>query len=495
MTMDHRQTTRHRNLRLRAGLTAALLVSCACLPAARLLAQQPDSTAEPSVATIAEAEARLRELEQDTDRFDTGLIDPLRSLAEMQLGAGRLNAAETLLNRQLEIQRINLGLHSATQIPVLENLIRLYVARGDWDEARDTVSHLVWIHSRSDDINAGEQLDGLQRARAWLMLLLQRDSSDQEARHLLMYQDVSEQMEQLANDLFDSSDPRRLPYLYESSKADLALALTIMQNPLTGQEIIERVEGMRTRPMRPGYTITSVAELEQIYGARASSVSDRSFRRYMSRHSSTIDDMLDIAQENGDSEAEAMLTLYRGDSTLLRQQYERRTGRMAGPQRGRGSLGTAVTYYRDAFDQLRALGHDDEMLMSRFGCPSLLPLSSLYLSLDEYPECSFSETGRLQLETGSALLGSKLPGFSYEPPVLPGNRSPGHSSGTFALNIGTNGQVSGSEVIESFPDESAHRTELRRLLDNLQFRPALEQDGSATRTSSLHMVVRLVRDK
>ncbi|MEX1197322.1 MAG: tetratricopeptide repeat protein [Pseudohongiellaceae bacterium] len=456
------------------------------------MAQQSDSGAEPGTATIAEAEARLQELEQDAGRFDTGLIEPLRSLAEMQLGAGRLNAAETLLNRQLDIQRINLGLHSATQIPVLENLIRLYVARGEWEEARDTVSHLVWIHSRSDDINAGEQLAGLQRARAWLMLLLQRDSSDQEARHLLMYRDVSERMEQLSSELFDEKDPRRLPYLYESSKADLALALTIMQNPLTGQEIIEYVEGIRGRPMRQTYTITSVADLEQIYGARASSVSDRSFRKHMSRHASTIDDMLDIARETEDREAVAMLTMYRGDSTLLRQQYERRSGRMAGPQRGRGSLGTAVTYYRDAFDQLRALGYDDEMLMGHFGCPSLLPLNSLHLRLDEYPECSFSEEGDPQLEPGSALLGSKLPGFSHEPLSLPGNGTLDHTSGIFSLNISTNGQVSGNKVIEAFPDEKAHRSELRRFMENLQFRPALEPDGSATRTTSLHMVVRFI---
>lgn len=491
--MDHRQTTRHRSRRPGASL-AAVLFYCALLPAQPVPAQQPDRTIDPTVAAIAEAEALLSEREQETGPFDTELIEPLRSLAELQLGAGRLNAAETLLNRQLEIQRINLGLHSATQIPVLEDLIRVHVARGDWEEARDTVSHLVWIHSRSDDINAGEQLTGLQRARAWLMLLLQRDSSDQEAGHLLMYQDVSERMEQLANDLFDENDPRRLPYLYESSKADLALALTIMQNPLTGQEIIERVEGVRANPMHPDTTITTVADLERIYGARASTVSDRSFRMYMSRHSSTIDDMLEVAKENGDKEAEAMLTLYQGDSTLLRQQYESRPGRMAGPQRGRGSLGTAATHYRDAFEQLRALGYDDEVLMKHFGCPSLLPVPSLYLELEQYPECSFSEDGELQLETDSALMGSKLPGFSYEPPVLPGSRAPDHSSATIALNIGTNGQVSSSDIIESFPDETAHRVELRRLMSNLQFRPALEPDGSATRTSSLRMVVRLIND-
>lgn len=494
--MNHRQTLRHSDQGLPASLTViAFAVICLLLPTPRLLAQQtPDVSDEPSVATVAAAEARLQALEQDAGPYDTGLIEPLRSLAEMQLGAGRLNAAETLLNRQLEIQRINLGLHSATQIPVLESLVRVHVARGDWEEARDTVSHLVWIHSRSDDINAGEQLAGLQRARAWLMLLLQRDSTDQEARHLLMYQDVSERMEQLATDLFDENDPRRLPYLYESSKADLALALTIMQNPLTGQEIIERVEGVRGRLMRPGTTITSAAELEQVYGARAASVSDRSFRRYMSRHSSTIDDMLDIAQETGDREAEAMLTLYRGDSTLLRQQYERRSGRMAGPQRGRGSLGTAVTHYRDAFDQLRALGHDDEALTRHFGCPSLLPLSSLYLELEEYPECSFSEQGEPQLETGPTLLGSRLPGFSYDPVALPGTLSPDHSTGTIELSIGRNGQVASSDVIESFPDEKAHRAELRRLMENLQFRPALDADGNAIRTSSLRMVVRLIED-
>jgi len=468
-----------------------LFLFCALLSGAALSQAQQNENSS-MARSIADAEAHLMEQEEALGRFDTGLIEPLRSLAELQMSAGRFNAAESLLSRQLEIQRVNLGLHSAAQIPVLESLISLHVARGDWEEARDTVSHLVWIHSRSDDINAGEHLDGLLRARAWLMLLLQRDSSDREARHLLMYKDISEQMKEVVEERFDQNDPRQLPFLYESSKADMAIALTIMQNPLTGQQIIEREEGIRSsRPLRASYPITSAADLERVYGTKAATVTDRSFRNYMRGHASTIDDMIDIARANEDEEAEAMLTLYRGDATLLRQQYERRPGRIAGPQRGRGSTGTASTHYRDALEQLRDLGHDEEALMSRFGCPSLLPVDSLYLELEEYPACSLTEDGNLTLESDKPVLGSRLPGFSYQTQQLPAGENNETISGTLALRIGTNGQVSSSDIIEPFPDGSSHHSELRRLIANLQFRPALEPDGSATRTSQLRMVVHL----
>ncbi len=455
---------------------------------------QPAGDQRSMLRSIEDAEALLQERERSTNPLDLALIEPLRSLAELHLSAGRLNTAESLLNRQLEIQRVNGGLHSAAQIPVLESLIRIQIARRDWEGARDSISNLVWIHTRTDDINAGEQLAGMQRARAWLMLLLQRDATDREARHLLMYRKVSEQMQRLTEERFDENDMRQLPYLFEASRADLAIALTIMQNPLTGQALLERMEGIRSRPIRPGYTITSVAELEAAYGSKVDTVAERSFRRYMRDHSSMLDRMREIAEANDDAEAHAMLTVYRGDATLMRQQYEHRTGRLAGPQRGRGSLGTAVTHYRDAFEQLRALGHDNQSLMERFGCPSLLPMDTLFLKLQDYPVCARNEEGDPQLATDAPLLGSKLPGFSYELPMLPGERQSDIATGTFAVDIGHNGQIANSDVVEAFPEEAAHRAEIRRLMANLQFRPALEPDGGATRTENLLMVMQLEAD-
>lgn len=494
MIMDHRKRPLHRSTGRHAAHLLRRLIPglclCGLLVTTTTTAQQDEG--KTMTRSIADARALLMELEDDLGPFDTGLIEPLDSLAELQFSAGRLDVAESLLNRQLEIQRVNLGLHSASQIPVLESKIRLHVAQGDWEAARNTVSLLVWVHSRSDDINVSEHMDGLLRARAWLMLLLQRDGSDRKARHLLMYQQISEKMRQFAENHFDEDDLRQLPYLYESSKADIAMAMATIQNPMTGQQIIGHAESLRPHTTHSSYPTTATTERGRTYDTGFNSATNRSFENHMRNHSSTIDTMIEIARKNDDGEAEAMLTLYRGDSILLRQQHER-TGRMAVLRsRGRGSTGTAITHYREAFEQLRDIGHDDEALIRRFGCPTLLPMESLYLRLENYPVCLISGQGEPVLENDPPLVGARLPGFSYDPPAPTfGKKHTRPVTGTVALKIGTNGQVTNSDVIDPFPDGSPDHAGLRRLMKVLQFRPALTPDGNALRTTRLKMLISL----
>lgn len=482
-------SVRHGPRRPLLSLAFGLLALC-IIPTAH---GQEDPPADSPLEAIREARERLRQQEAQSGPYDTALVEPLANLAELQISAGRVRAAEELLNRQQEIQRVNLGLHSASQIPVLESLLRLQIRRNDLDEARNTIGHLVWIHSRTDDINAGEQLTGLQRTRAWLMLLLQRDRSDEEAGHLLMYRQISERMRQLADTRYTENDPDRLPWLYESAKADLVTALTIVQNPMTGQELIEELEGITPRYGRMPATITSASDLEMVYGARAGSAMDRTFRKYMRSHAATIDEMLTIAEATEDDEAVAMLALYRGDSVLLRQQYERRTGRLAGPRRGRGSMGTAAGRYRKAVEKLKAVGHGDSLIIERLGCPALLPLADLHLSLEQYPACPKpDQSGTRRMQAGETLLGSRLPGFSFDPESsLPDTGTDATSRAVIALEIGVNGQASHSDVIHTGPENGRHRAEVRHLVADLQFRPALDASGEAVRSHKLQLVVTL----
>jgi hypothetical protein len=92
-------------------------------------------------------QARLDTLTEDVGAFDV-------SLAELQLDLGRVyleleefELASTTLTQALQLLRINSGLYDPQQIKVLEQLVRVYTFKAEWDEV-DDYQHLVFSLQR-----------------------------------------------------------------------------------------------------------------------------------------------------------------------------------------------------------------------------------------------------------------------------------------------------------------------------------------------------------
>jgi len=92
-------------------------------------------------------QARLDMLREEVGAFDV-------SLAELQLDLGRVyleleefELASTMLTQALQLLRINSGLYDPQQIRVLEQLVRAYKFKAEWDEV-DDYQHLVFSLQR-----------------------------------------------------------------------------------------------------------------------------------------------------------------------------------------------------------------------------------------------------------------------------------------------------------------------------------------------------------
>ena len=462
-------------------LSTVLCTLIAISPAsADELEQEPETVLD----LIDRSEQNLTELQQELGNFDLGTLSALADLTELYLDTGNLARAESTLSNRLEILRMNLGLHSAEQIPVLEAQMRLRAARSDLEAVADSIAHLAWLYQRNEDMDGGTRLQGLEELQSWTLALLGLDSRDREATHILQYRDLAERLGDTVEDVFSEDDPQYLAYRYRAGKADALLALSIIHNPLTGQELISRMEGLHGSARPPGGTIRSVADLEAAYGPRVNTVWERSFRNHMLRHFQKLEDLRDLATEREDQESAAMLELYLGDSVLLRQQMELRPGTAAGPSRGRASTGSASRYYARAWEQLLTIGHDEAELEDRLACPALLPVNELYTRLDEHPSCSLD--GDTITLPAARLLQSGIPELHSRAGQLWATEDEERATALLQFRVLRNGQVSAPQILSANPDTTGNRARLLREIRALQFRPALE-DGSPVVAESVTM--------
>jgi len=476
-------------------VTFVLLIVWSLLPASQLYAQPTtddgELSAEVSSEEVPESAGRLdsdvleriddyqqllADLQRQMGNDDLSLLEPLGALSDAYLSTGNYREAEIHLNQQVQLQRMVLGLYHANQIPALESLLTIHALRRDWTELSDSLTHLGWLYSRTD-MPTEERLQGLRSLRGWLLLLLSQDIRERESIHLLAYQSLTQQIWETALTLYDAEDEALMPWLYDLANADLMIALTIMTNPLTGQDIIARTEGIRDQGLRPGQPISSIADLEIAYGARVNTVYERSFRSHMQKQFQHLSEIRAFYSQAGNREAEAIMLMHLGDSVLTRQQFESRPGSIAGPRRGRAAPGTAVSYYRDAYETFMEAGIDESTFSSYFGCPALLPINDLITSLDQLPRCpQRAEDEYLELP-GAQLIGRAIPGISAAPmmDVVPVNMDT-MKGVTMQFNIARNGHATHIETLEvSGEDTAGARSTARRMMSDLQFRPALEK--------------------
>ncbi len=148
---------------------------------------------EESVAPDPEQAARLQalaarrvELEQALEelRFDAGVYSPVLMEAYSDLGAlytelEDFDSAVRVYNDALQIARINSGLYSEQQLPLLESLIDSQQQRRDW-QAVDDLAHLhLHLHERLYARTDSSYLDAAQDYGAWRQRVINQNLLDQ----------------------------------------------------------------------------------------------------------------------------------------------------------------------------------------------------------------------------------------------------------------------------------------------------------------------------
>jgi len=101
--------------------------------------------------------------------YDPQLGEQLLGLGLLYKNMGQYQEASTSLNQALHIKKINEGLQSMTQVPILEALIEANTAARNWEELNKNYHLLLWVHQRNLSSGNPELLPVFLRVGQWLL--------------------------------------------------------------------------------------------------------------------------------------------------------------------------------------------------------------------------------------------------------------------------------------------------------------------------------------
>ncbi|MFT6092371.1 MAG: hypothetical protein ACJA2Q_000258 [Pseudohongiellaceae bacterium] len=99
--------------------------------------------------SIREYSQSIQAIELEGGVWDSGLIEDLATLGELQQRQGDHATAIETFDRVVHISRINNGLHTMDQIPALEQKIESYLEMGDWEQADLYYNYMFYIQQKT----------------------------------------------------------------------------------------------------------------------------------------------------------------------------------------------------------------------------------------------------------------------------------------------------------------------------------------------------------
>jgi hypothetical protein len=110
-------------------------------------ALEPDPAADPQQAALEE----VQEVLASSGAYSSDLMEPLTRLTVLYIESGEDDLAAVTIERAVQIVRVNNGLHSLDQAPLVQQLIRIEEARGRPDVAWDLEESLLTLVRRHPD--------------------------------------------------------------------------------------------------------------------------------------------------------------------------------------------------------------------------------------------------------------------------------------------------------------------------------------------------------
>lgn len=106
-------------------------------------------------------------IEDNEDRLNSQLINPLKGLGASQLAMGRPDLASTTYGRAVHVTHVNEGPHNLEQVDLLESLAEVNLRLGQVDEARSLQDLIYSLNLRHFNGKLVELVPSLMRRAAW----------------------------------------------------------------------------------------------------------------------------------------------------------------------------------------------------------------------------------------------------------------------------------------------------------------------------------------
>jgi hypothetical protein len=138
---------------------------------ARLASPELDPESDPTFGQRSDSirlyNSAVTDIELDGGAWDGGLVEELASLGRLQQQQGNHIGAIQTLDRAIHVNRINSGLYTLEQIPVVEQLIQSHMALGDWEEADIYNNYLYHVQRKAYGFDDPRLIPVLERLATW----------------------------------------------------------------------------------------------------------------------------------------------------------------------------------------------------------------------------------------------------------------------------------------------------------------------------------------
>jgi tetratricopeptide (TPR) repeat protein len=112
-------------------------------------------------------ESAIEIIEDNEDRLNAQLVNPLKGLGASQLESGRPDLATVTFRRAVHVTHVNEGPHNIYQVDLLESIAESYLRMGDVDSAKQAQDRIHALNIRKYELDTLALVPALMRRAAW----------------------------------------------------------------------------------------------------------------------------------------------------------------------------------------------------------------------------------------------------------------------------------------------------------------------------------------
>ncbi|MFM1897620.1 MAG: hypothetical protein RLZZ385_2694 [Pseudomonadota bacterium] len=296
------------------------------------------------IAEIGSHQAAITELELAGGAWNASLAEELTAMGGLYQAQGTHVEAIGTLSRAMQINRINHGLDSLQQVPVVEKLIDSYLAQGEWGKADQYQSYLYYVQRKAFGNDDPRMIPVLNSLARWNLQLFQVGYGEALGLRLSNAYTLFKAASQIVNVHFGSDDERYVSYLKEMASSAY---------------LVSRNQGLMEEASRPEYR-----SVQAMYAERMRQIDPIHAQGYREGEEALrqIVEHYERRQGNARQHAQALAEL--GDWYLI---FERRRA--------------AADQYRLAYELLSEQAQGQQLIDELFG--HVVPLPAFSGSVEE----------------------------------------------------------------------------------------------------------------
>jgi len=220
---------------------------------------------------IGSYEQALEELEYEGGAWSQDVAQDLETLGSLLQAQGQYEQAIKVFDRAVHINRVNHGLFSPQQVPLVERVVDGHVALGQWRDADQQQQYAFYIQTRAYGVNDPRMVDVFEDMARWNVTSFYRgidpDPTLRLMQTFLLYRAAADTV--AAH--FGPRDPRYLPLLKNVANAADMMSRYALPGINAGTQanpnmrMVSEFAGRSTRPQGGGSGENALARIVDFY--------------------------------------------------------------------------------------------------------------------------------------------------------------------------------------------------------------------------------------